>query len=51
MSGHSEYSREGKNLVNLFDLFSRHSVGLKKKKKRAIPQVEYEWTCLETREN
>lgn len=32
MSGHSGYSREGKNLVNLFDLFSRHSVGLKKKK-------------------
>lgn len=50
MSGHSGYSRESKNMVNLFDLFSRHSVGLKKKKK-AIPQVEYEWTRLETQEN
>lgn len=35
MSGHSVYSREGKNLVNLFDLFSRHSVGLKIKEKKS----------------
>lgn len=27
MSGHPGYSREGKNLVNFFDLFSRYSVG------------------------
>lgn len=35
MSGHSGYSRESKDLVNLFDLFSRHSVGLKKKGKKS----------------
>lgn len=35
MSGHSGYSRESKNLDNLFDLFSRNSVGLKKEKQNS----------------